>query len=320
MIFGISQTILKIQSLKKILVIQYSQSGQLTEIVTNIVKPMRSEDTEFTYLNIEMENPFPFPWTKASFFGVFPETFLQKPQPVKPIPNAILKTDYDLIILGYSVWYLSPSLPTTSFLNTDEAKLLFSNAKVITVIGCRNMWIMAHEKLKKKLKELKAELVGHIVLADRHLNHVSVITISHWMFSGKKTKYLGIFPKPGVSQKDIDESTKFGHVIKSQLKTGSFENLQNKLLEVDAVKVKSFLVLVEKRATLLFSKWATLINRKIENNQKKRQFWTSLFNYYLLFAIWCIAPLVFILFLIFYLPNLNRIKKQKAYYSSVELK
>lgn len=308
------------QSLKKVLVIHYSQSGQLTEIVNNIVQPIKSENTEITYLNIEMEKPFPFPWNKERFFGVFPETFLQKPQPIKPIPKVILNTTYDLIIFGYSVWYLSPSLPTTSFLNTEEAQKLFANTKVITVIGCRNMWIMAQEKLKQKLKALKAELVGHIVLADRHINHISVITISHWMFTGTKSKFLGIFPKPGVSQTDIDASTKFGKVIGKHLKTGAYENLQSELLEIDAVKVKPFLVTVEKRATMLFSKWAKLIDRKIENNPKKRRFWTTIFNYYLLFAIWCIAPLVFVLFLIFYLPSLKRIKKQKAYYSSVELK
>ena len=55
------------------------------------------------------------------------------------------------------------------------------------------MWIMAQEKMKKKLKSLNANLVGNIVLADRHINHVSVITIAQWMFSGKKERFLGIF-------------------------------------------------------------------------------------------------------------------------------
>lgn len=288
--------------------------------MTNIVEPIKSENTDITFLNIEMEKPFPFPWTKERFFGVFPETFLQKPQAVKAIPETILNKTYDLIIFGYSVWYLSPSLPTSSFLNTEDAKRLFSSTKVITVIGCRNLWMMAHEKLKRKLKDLNAELVGHIVLADRHLNHISVITISHWMFTGTKSKYLGIFPKPGVSQKDIDESVKFGKVIKKHLNNDNYKTLQNNLLEEDAVKVKPFLVTVDKRATLIFSKWANLINKKVKKNPEKRNIWTTIFNYYLLFAIWCIAPIVFILFLIFYIPNLKRIKKEKTYYSSVELK
>ena len=306
--------------MKKVLVIHYSQSGQLTEILNNVLEPIKGQETEITYIDIEMEKEFPFPWTKKEFFGVFPQTYLQKPQPVKPIPDHVLNQKYDLVIFGYTVWYLTPSLPTTSFLATDAAKQLLANNKVITIIGCRNLWIMAQEKLKKKLKAINSNLVGNIVLVDRHINHVSVITIVDWMFTGVKRKYLGIFPKPGVSQKDIDESTKFGDVIKQHLERDNYENLQDELLKVDAVKIKPFLVTVDKRANVIFSKWAALIDKKGRNNSKKRLFLTKIFNYYLLFAIWCIAPIVFILFLVTYLPSLNKIKKDKAYYSSVALK
>ncbi|TYA52347.1 dialkylrecorsinol condensing enzyme DarA [Formosa maritima] len=306
--------------MKEVLVIHYSQSGQLTEIVNNIVSPINSNETKLTFLNIEMVNPFPFPWNKTEFFGVFPETFLQLPKKTKPIPEAILNKKFDLIILGYSVWYLTPSLPTTSFLNSPSAKKIFANTPVITVIGCRNMWIMAQEKMKKKLQELQANLVGNVVLADRHINHISVITIAQWMFSGKKERFLGIFPKPGVSQKDIDESVKFGHVIKNHIINNNYTTLQNELLNNEAVKINPFLITVDKRANILFSKWAHLIVSKGHKNESKRQLFVKMFNYYLLFAIWIIAPIVFILFLLTYLPLYGKIKKDKIYYSSVALK
>jgi len=306
--------------MKEILVIHYSQSGQLTEIINNIVSPIDTNKTNITFLNIEMENPFPFPWNKKEFFGVFPETFLQIPEKTKPIPESILNKTYDLIIFGYAVWYLTPSLPTTSFLNSSEAKRLFANTPVITVIGCRNMWVMAQEKMKKRLQDLQAKLVGNIVLVDRNINHVSVITIAQWMFSGKKDRFLGIFPKPGVSQKDINESVKFGQTINKHLLTNNFTNLQDSLLSQDAVKIKPFLITVDKRANILFSKWAKLIRSKGEKNDPKRHLFVKMFNYYLLFAIWIIAPIVFILFLFTYLPLYGKIKKDKKYYSSVALK
>lgn len=306
--------------MKSVLVIHYSQSGQLTEIVNNIVSPLAKDNIHVDYHDIKMENPFPFPWTKADFFGIFPETFQQIPEKVKPIPSKILNKNYDLIILGYQIWYLTPSIPINSFLNTSEAKLLLQNKPIITVIGCRNMWIMAQEKMKKKLKELQANLVGNIVLADRHLNHISVITISKWMFSGKKERFLGIFPKPGVSQKDIDEAVKFGPIISKHLKTNNFSTLQEALLSKDAVKIKPFLVTTDKRANLIFSKWAKLIRSKGEKNSKKRVFWVKFFNNYLLFAIWIIAPIVFILFLLTYVFSIHKIKKDKLYYSSVKYK
>ncbi|MDB9961004.1 dialkylresorcinol condensing enzyme DarA [Oceanihabitans sp.] len=306
--------------MKNILVIHYSQSGQLTEIVNNIVDHFGQDEMHIDYHEIKMEKPFPFPWTKASFFGVFPETYMQIPEKVNAVSQDILNTKYDLVILGYQIWYLTPSLPINSFLNTPDAAKLLSDTPVITVIGCRNMWIMAHEKMKKKLKGLHANLVGNIVLADRHLNHISVITISKWMFSGKKERYLGIFPKPGVSQKDIDESIKFGPIIASHLKANSLNQLQDALLKDGAVIIKPFLITTDKRANIIFSKWAKLIQSKGDINSPKRVFWLKLFNNYLLFAIWVIAPIVFILFLFTYVFSIPKIKKDKLYYSSVKIR
>ncbi|MDO5971731.1 dialkylresorcinol condensing enzyme DarA [Flavivirga aquimarina] len=307
--------------MKNILVIHYSQSGQLTEIVNNIATPLaNSEDVKVVHHQIEMETPFAFPWKKKDFLNIFPESFLQIPSKISPIPEDILNQKFDLVILGYSVWYLSPSIPTNSFLTSPEAKKLLANTPVITVIGCRNMWIMAQEKVKKMLKGLNSKLVGNIVLRDRHINHISVITIVQWMFTGEKKKYLGIFPKPGVSQKDIDESSRFGNVILNHLTNNKLEDLQKDLIKEEAVVIKPFLVLADKRANILFGKWAKLIYSKGEANAVGRTIWVKMFNFYLLFAIWVIAPLVFILFLLTYLPFSGKIKKDKKYYSSVEIK
>ncbi|AUP81620.1 hypothetical protein [Flavivirga eckloniae] len=307
--------------MKNILVIHYSQSGQLTEIVNNIAMPLNnSKNIKVVHHQIEMETPFAFPWKKKDFLNAFPESFLQIPSKTKPIPEAILNQKFDLVILGYSVWYLSPSIPTNSFLSTPEAKQLLANTPIITVIGCRNMWVMAQEKVKTLLKECGSKLVGNIVLRDRHINHISVITIVQWMFSGEKKKYLGIFPKPGVSQKDIDESTRFGDVILDHTISNNLDNLQKSLVKEEAVVIKPFLVLADKRANVLFGKWAKLIYSKGESNINKRTIWIKIFNYYLLFAIWVIAPVVFLLFLLTYLPLSGKIKKDKKYYSSVEIK
>lgn len=307
--------------MKNVLVIHYSQSGQLTEILGNMTQPLlKNDNVNITHLKLEMENEFPFPWPRAEFYGAFPETYLQIPSKLKSIPQTILDGNYDLVILGYQVWYLTPSVPTNSFLKSPEAKKLLANNKVITIIACRNMWIMAQEKVKKLLKNCNAQLVGNIALVDRHINHVSVITIAQWMFTGVKKRFLGIFPKPGVSQKDIDESTKFGNVILPHVISGSYETLQSKLLHEGAVKIKPFLLTMDKRANVLFGKWANLIHNKSKKGENKRSLLIKLFNFYLIFAIWVMAPVVFILFLLTYLPLIGKFNKDKQYYASVEIK
>ncbi|MBU2951253.1 dialkylresorcinol condensing enzyme DarA [Tamlana agarivorans] len=307
--------------MKNILVIHYSQSGQLTEILQNIVAPLKEDSSiQIDFHNIKMVEDFPFPWTKEKFMGVFPESFLQEPAKIHPVSHEILDKNYDLIILGYQVWYLTPSIPINSFLKSTDAKKLLANTPVVTISGSRNMWIMAQEKMKRQLKTLQAHLVGNIALVDRHINHISVITIVQWMMSGKKEKYLKVFPKPGVSQKDIDEATKFGKVILNHISSNDYGDLQENLLKKGAVKIKPFLIITDKRGNAIFSKWAKFLKSKGEINDDKRKFWVKFFTKYLLIAIWVIAPIVFILFLLTYLPFYGKIKREKMYYESVALK
>ncbi len=307
--------------MKNVLVIYYTQSGQLLEIAQNVVKQMEtSDEVSLTYHQIKPVESYNFPWKKTHFFDAFPESFLQIPCDLEEPEEEVLTKTYDLVILAYQVWYLTPSIPINSFLKSDNAKKVLNNTPVITVIGCRNMWIQAQEKVKHLLLETQAKLVGNIALVDRNINHISVITISKWMFSGKKERYLGFFPKPGVSQKDIDQSVKFGTPILNNLLKNDYTKLQNELLELDAVRIKPFLVLVDKRANILFGKWASLIIKKGKAGDPKRRKWIKAFNYYLLFAIWLIAPIVFIVFLLTYFPLTRKIKKEKEYYTSVNLK
>jgi hypothetical protein len=301
--------------MKNVLVVYYSQSGQLESIARNIAKPLlNSENINVLFHQIQMEEPFPFPWKSESFFEVFPETFLQLPRAIKPISKQILNTKFDLILLNYQVWYLSPSIPINSFLNSPEAKILLDNTPIVTINGSRNMWFMAQEKVKVLLRKNNAFLKGNIALVDRVGNLISVITIVQWMFSGLKKKYLGVFPLPGVSDKDITESEKFGDVICSSLKESDLDNLQSKLIQIDAVKISSYLLTVDKTGNKIFSKWSNfLINRK-----ETRKLWTKVFKAYLLVAIWLISPIVYILHILTYPLKIKKTRKELEYYKGVK--
>lgn len=298
---------------KNVLVLYYSQSGQLKEIAEQIAKPLIQDgQIQLDFLNIEMENDFPFPWTNETFFGAFPDTFLQNPHKVKPVPSAILSKKYDLILFAYQPWYLSPSIPANSFLQSEYALQLFADTPVITIIGSRNMWAMAQEKVKKLLGGLNAKLVGNIALADRNPNLISAYTIVKWQFTGKKK--FGIFPTAGIAQHEIDESSKFGEVILKHLKAGSYENLQTDLLDKGAVEIRHFLIQIDKTANRMFAKWAGMIKNK-KGNARKR--WLKGFYYYLVIAIWVLSPIVNLIYWIAYPFRFKKIKKEIAYFRGV---
>lgn len=303
--------------MKEVLVIYYSQTGQLLDILKNIASAVSDEKVNISYCEIVPKKKFPFPWKQEEFYGAFPETFLQIPTPLEAIPSEILQKKYDLVILGFTTWYLTPSIPINSFLKSAEAKTLLANTRVVTVSASRNMWIMAQEKVKKLLVANNAKLLGNIALVDRNMNHISVITIVHWLMGGKKTKMLGIFPKPGVSNNDIKAASRFGILIKDALIQNEYSNLQQNLLSVGAVKVDPSLIATDIRGNVVFTKWA---NHLIKKDGEERKKWLVYFKYYLLFAIWFIAPIVFIVFLLTYVPMYRKIQRDKAYYSSVALK
>lgn len=278
--------------MKRVLVVYYTQSGQLKEIIDSVLSPL----TEVTigFLPIDTAEPFPFPWTDEAFFGAFPESYLQIPQPLKPFE--LVHTDYDLVILGYQVWYLSPSIPFNSFLQSEAGKQLLQGKPVITVSGTRNMWVMAHQKVKKLLTECGARLVGNIALTDRHHNHISVITIVQWLFSGDKNKrYLGVFPKAGVADKDIQGASVYGTLIAPHLQTGDYTGLQQAIVAHGGVHYKRFLLSAEKKGNRLFGIWAKMIY-----GSKKRKFLLKCFRIYLYIAIWVLMPIVWLLYWLTY--------------------
>jgi hypothetical protein len=300
--------------MKNVLVIYYTQSGQLKQIANQVSKPFSdAEGVDLSFHEIKLKNPFPFPWNNEAFFNAFPESFLQIPTELEPVPANLMDKKYDLILFFYQVWYLSPSIPINSFLKSPDAKILLNNTPVVTISGSRNMWIMAQEKIKVLLNQSNAQLKGNIALVDRTGNLISVITIVEWMFTGIKKKYLGIFPLPGVSEKDIYESSKFGKVILSCMKENNFDNLQSKLVDFQAVKIKPFLITVDKTGNKIFNKWANFIITKKEG----RKGWLKVFKLYLLLAIWIISPIVYILHLIFYPLNSKKIRREVEYYKGI---
>jgi len=300
--------------MKNVLIIYYTQSGQLGQIARQLTKPFsNSSEINISFHQIQPKKPYPFPWTNEAFFGVFPESFLQIPTELEPVPEEIMGKKYDLVLLFYQVWYLTPSIPINSFLKSPEARFIIDNTPVVTINGSRNMWFMAQEKVKALLKANNAQLKGNIALVDRVGNLISVVTIVEWMFSGIKKKYLGIFPLPGVSEKDINESSKFGEVILSSLNENTLDGLQEKLIAIDAVRVSSYLIKVDKTANKIFSKWSNLLITKKDS----RPTWTKAFKIYLLLAIWLISPIVYILHVFTYPLNINKRKREKQYHLGV---
>ncbi|WP_294296046.1 dialkylrecorsinol condensing enzyme DarA [uncultured Chryseobacterium sp.] len=302
---------------KNILVIYYTQSGQLEDIMKNVARPFeeKSEEYEVTYYHIQLKKDFPFPWSSDVFFNTFPESYLQIPSEILPPPEEVLNKKYDLVFFGYQVWYLTPSIPVISFLKSGYAEGILKDTPVMTISGTRNMWMLSQEKLKIYLKNLNAKLVGNIALVDRHDNYTSVLTILRWMTTGKKEK-SGMLPAAGVSDQEIAGAGKYGRIIEKHYSENTMATLQPDLVKNGAVEIRAFLVRVEKVGNKIFTVWSNLIIKKKE----KRPLLIKFFKVYLMAAIWIISPVVLVLHLLTTPIFWFKRKKQREYLQGINLK
>src|ERR1700722_17003319 len=196
---------------KKVLAIFYSQSGQLADIVSQLTTPLAEAGATVEFVRIEPEPDYAFPWTTDRFYSVMPDCVLGVTGRLKPF--TLKETSYDLIVLGYQAWFLYPSIPVNTLLQDPVFRQVLNNTPVVTITGARNMWLNTFLEIKKLIHSTGGRLVGNIALIDRHPNHISFVTILHWLMGGKKDRYLNIFPYPGVSAADVAHTSVYGSVL-----------------------------------------------------------------------------------------------------------
>ena len=296
---------------KKVLAVFYSQSGQLEQIIDQFILPFTQTGASVEKLRIYPTQPYPFPWTGKSFFSVMPDCVNQVPGQLQQYQ--FKESHYDLIILGYQAWFLSPSIPSNTLMFDPRFREIAKNTPVITITGARNMWLSAMEKIKPVLKSMDAQLVGNMALVDRHHNFISFITIFHWMFKARKDRFMNIFPVPGVSEADILNTKNLGAIAIPYLEKSNWQGFQEEMVKQGAVPVKYNLMFIESKARKIFKVWAGIISKR-----KKRDAWLVAFKYYLLIALFIAAPIILTVDAILFKPFLSgRIKRQKQYYSGV---
>jgi len=302
--------------MKNILVVSYSQSGQLDEIIDNFLIPFDKELIE--RVKIFPQVPFPFPWKSKEFFDAMPETVLEEKIELQEIN--FQSSNYEMIIIGYQPWYLSPSLPISSLLQNEKFIKLLKGTPVITIIGARNMWLNSQENIKEYIYKAGGELVANIPLIDRNNNQVSALTILHWMLTGKKQRFLNIFPYPGISQKDIKGADAFGKIVFKAFMDKSFLGIQQAILDLNLINIGTDILFIEARAKKIFNIFARIIKEK-GTSKRKRSFLIYLFKYYLIIGLFILAPIILLIFNIFARPFKHKtIQKQKQYFYDIRRK
>lgn len=306
--------------MKKILVVYYTQTGQAKLALDATLKPFTENcNYQLDYLLIKPKKSFPYPWSYTEFFDAFPETVHGIPCELEPI-QIDTSVNYDLVVIAYQPWFLSICVPVSSFLQTPEAKLLLNNKPVVTIINCRNMWLGAQEKMKQRLLNVKANLIGNITFVDRSSNLTSLVTVLAFVLKGTKENFMGIFPKYGVNDKDLEKAPLFGTIIKNNLENNQLQNIQSQLNQKGALDIRGNLLLMEGRGRALFPLYANYISKKGTQGSEQRKTRVRIFGIVLPTAILFLSPIITILSRLIPLIAKKKFDKEIAYYSQNSLR
>ncbi len=346
----------------RVLVLYYTQTGQLRRIIDSVLSGIR-EELQVFYAHIEPVERWPFPWLDDRFFDAMPESVLQLPAAVEEVPDGIIQRDYDLIIMAWQPWFLHPSQPITAFLQSKSMAVM-RGKPVVTLCGCRNMWLNAGEVIKSAIRKAGGRHAGNIVLADRHPNLTSLLSIIRWQFKGQKEASRWL-PPAGVMDKDIEHAAVFGKPIleaaqafaaarynssavkergaspyagihsynlystelaeQNAVTEAEFDqplpegvtNLQQKLLALDAIRLKSGLILLEQRGVKNFRYWAKHIREKGAPGASQRQGRVIQFKRLLMLGIFVLSPITGLIAAIKRVLNWKKLKRDVAYFKGV---
>ena len=275
--------------MKHVLVINYSQTGQLSDVSAQVVAPLRAAGHAVHVETLVPETPFPWPWPIVDFVDAFPECVQLDPPPLKPL-TVTVDQQFDLIILTYQVWYLAPALPMTAFLKSPEGKHLINGKPVITLVACRNMWLSAQETMKQLIANAGGQLRDHLAFTDQGHALATFITTPRWVLTGKRNRFFGL-PPAGVAPEEIRGASRFGRALADALDADAEKSSAPMLAGLRAATVNPRLALSERAAHRAFKVWSKLIRFFGKRGQWRRRPILLLFALYLITLVLTVVPL-----------------------------
>lgn len=297
--------------MKKVLVLYYSQTGQLSSAVKSLTRPLQdSDDITLHYECVAPREDYPFPWPFFRFFDAFPESVYMDPPEMAPF-GLTGEEDFDLVILAYQIWFLSPSLPVVGFLKSEVGKKLLTGRPVVTLIACRNMWLNGHRKMKGLLEQIGAIHCDNIVLTDSGPSLTTFITTPRWLLTGKKNGFWGL-PPAGVSRQDIEGCARFGRALKLALEQGLEKKGASMLQGLNAVSVNTGLIASEMAAHRSFLMWGKLIRVVGKSGQKRRIPVLFVYILFLITLILTVVPITMLLKILLHPLLARKLQEKKA--------
>jgi hypothetical protein len=86
-------------------------------------------------------------------------------------------------MIGYQPWFLTPSAPVNSFLDTAPGEML-KNTKVVSLITCRSLWKRSYRIFAEKVNMRQGTLVASYVIEDQSKPPENMVSTVFYLLTG----------------------------------------------------------------------------------------------------------------------------------------
>ena len=202
--------------MSRVCVLEWSLSGQSGEVTDTFVAPLVEAGHTVERVKLEVEVDYPFPWSPIEFFGLFPETVLERPPAARPI--ALPEGHFDLVVASGSIWYLRPCMPWQAFLAGPQAGWL-SGRRVLTLTTCRNMWVTGWRRWVERLTAQGATVTDRVTVTHSGPVFASFFSTLAWSVTGDRQAVKAL-PKVEIDDTTLARVRQHGTLLAERLSEG----------------------------------------------------------------------------------------------------
>ncbi len=272
---------------RRILAVCYSQSGQASAVENQFLVPLRQAGHTVDCIALKPGSPHPFPWPFWRFIDSFPEIVTQQPVALEGWSAG---SNYELVVITYPVWFLSPPPAVVSFIRSQAGRRLLHDTPVVTVTACRNMWIEAHRDMLALLQEAGARPCDHLALTDPGPPLATFVTTPRWVLTGRRDAFLGL-PPAGLTQSIISGVSRYGAIVEQAIRDPGWSGEGSMLACTDAMRVDPALASSERIGKRSFRVWGRLLRACGAPGTPVRRAVLVLYVAFLLLMIITVVPL-----------------------------
>jgi len=273
----------------RVLVLYYSQSGEVAEIASLFATEFSRTGAEVTIEQLNPETAYPYPWRSIRrFFDAMPESVLGLPPAIRD-PGFDPTSRFRLVVFAYPVWFLSPALPVQAFFRLPHAEVL-RDTETVTITVSRAMWQTASERMKVHLASAGAVHCDNVVVTHQGSPLLTLVSTPRALLFGRKDSLLGVFPKAGVADSERARVRGLAAVMAQRLR--SDRSFGGSLLSGEpALTITRWLVVPELLASYCFYRSAVAIRAVGKINLALRALGVYAFAVFLLMLILIGLPL-----------------------------